>query len=375
MFFVHALHQKYGDMVRVAPNMINCNDPAMFRQIHRHSNGFEKSQWYQRFANTTDVDENHALFNMSSPRTHATRRKLMARAFSKTEIRKNWEDEIRYRIDLALDKMGKAARMHPTGEVDCQKWWMMMVADVSSKITFGESFDMLEEGVPDVPQENKYFDAISHMAEANTILAEVANLDFVVKLGIPFIQRLFKITETVLELAALTVAKSKSGTAGASNIFTGIIAEAEKSNSRLSDLVLSREARSLIIAGTDTTAIPMSFILFRVLSQPQLRDDLVAELTQQKERKDRFSDEELEKLPLLNATIQETLRLHGPLPSSLPRVPPPGGATVGGVYVPDSAVVTTQAWSLHRHPRIWQNPDEYAVQISSDGASELTFFV
>ncbi|KAF4535881.1 Cytochrome p450 protein [Lasiodiplodia theobromae] len=237
-----------------------------------------------RFANTTGVDENHALFNMSSPTTHAARRKLMARAFSKTEIRKNWEDEIRHKIDLALDKMGKAAHMHPTGEVDCQKWWMMMAADVSSKITFGESFDMLQEGVPDVPQENKYIDAISHTAEANTILAEVPNLDFVARLRIPFIQRLFKITDTVLELAALNVAKSKSGTAGAGNIFTGIIAEAEKSNSRLSNLVLGREARSLIIAGTDTTAITMPFIVCRVLSQPQLRDDLIAELTQQKER-------------------------------------------------------------------------------------------
>lgn len=197
------------------------------------------------------------------------------------------------------------------------------------------------------------------MAEANTLLAEVPSLDLVKRFRIPAIERLFAITESVLELAASTVARSRqNGTAGAGNIFTGILAEAEKSQSQLSDLVLSREARSLIIAGTDTTAITLTFILWCILARPQLRDNLIAELRPLQERENGFSDEELEKLPLLNAVIQETLRLYGSVPGSLPRKPPRGGTSVGGIYIPDSAVICSQAWSLHRNPRVWTKPDE-----------------
>lgn len=155
MYFVHALHQKYGELVRIAPRAIDCSDPTIFREVHRHGNGFEKSDWYQRFANFTDAEENHPMFTMSDSKVHAARRKMMARAFSKTEIRKNWEDEIKVKVDLAIKLMGEEASAQPFRQIDCQKWWLMMAADVGSRITFGESFDLLKAGVSNTTRKKR----------------------------------------------------------------------------------------------------------------------------------------------------------------------------------------------------------------------------
>ncbi|EKG21352.1 Cytochrome P450 [Macrophomina phaseolina MS6] len=112
-----------------------------------------------------------------------------------------------------------------------------------------------------------------------------------------------------MEFARKAVTNSRQrGTAGAGNIFTGILAEAEKSESTVSDLVLEREARSLIVAGTDTTALSLTFLVWSVLSRPELHRDLLSELREAESNcvADEcggagFSDEQLEQLPLLTA--------------------------------------------------------------------------
>lgn len=40
-------------------------------------------------------------------------------------------------------------------------------------------------------------------------------------------------------------------------------------------------------------------------------------------------------LPLLDAIINEALRLHPAAPASLPRETPSGGRTLNGVYIPE----------------------------------------
>ncbi|EKG12680.1 Cytochrome P450, partial [Macrophomina phaseolina MS6] len=335
----------------------------MFREVHRHGNGFRKSNWYKLFAGYYDANEgNYSLFLLTDPKLHAIRRKLMARAFSKSEIRKNWEEEIKRKVEFAVTRMQQDASADPNGEVDIQKWWVLMAADVSSMITFGESFNSLQAGEKDI-----FLEAIERIGKINGICAEFPILNALKNVPLPFVRKFFSIQSSAMEFANRTVENSrKHGTTGAGNIFTGILAEAEKSESYLSDIVLTREARSLIIAGTDTTAISLTFLVWCVLSRPQLHQNILDELREAKQARstsgddgmgEELSDEQLEQLPILNAAISETLRLYGAAPGALPRIPVQGGVTIGGLYVPDSVTVSTQAWSLHRHPGLWENPE------------------
>lgn len=301
IFFVDKLHRHYGDMVVIAPDQVNCNSPSMLREIHRHGNGFRKTRWYVKFGGFPDVDERQSVFTILDTVIHAARRKLMGRAFSKSEIRKHWEKAIKGKVDFAVKQMGAAADIHPDGEVDVQKWWTLMTADVSSMVSFGQPFDLLSMGevstqkdpqkgaegrargrtsmLTALAQKNDYLRAVEAISKVDGILAELPLLELLKYVPIPALQRLFSIHDSVGEFAATTASNSVKQAAGdTGSIFSRILAEGEKSGNQLSDLMMGREARSLIIAGTDTTAITLTYLVWAVLSQPQLHQDLLAEL-------------------------------------------------------------------------------------------------
>lgn len=109
------------------------------------------------------------------------------------------------------------------------------------------------------------------------------------------------------------------------------------------------------IAGTDTTAVTLTYLVWLVLSRPKLQAQLEAEAST---LQDDFREPDVEKLPLLNAVISETLRLHTAAPGGLPRVVPANGATMGGISIPAGTIVTTQAYTYHRDPNLFPNPHE-----------------
>lgn len=115
------------------------------------------------------------------------------------------------------------------------------------------------------------------------------------------------------------------------------------------------ESTSLIFAGSGTTANTLTFLSYAVLSRPTLQQALEEEVAQLAEG---FTDADLEQLPLLNAVINETLRLFCAVPGSLPRVVPAGGITLGGYFIPEGTTVSTQAFTLHRDESLWDNAEE-----------------
>lgn len=140
-----------------------------------------------------------------------------------------------------------------------------------------------------------------------------------------------------------------------SNLMATILSEADKESNNLDDMDIRTESTSLIFAGSGTTANTMTFLCWQVLQRPQLQKELEAEVTGVSED---FTDADLEALPLLNAVIQETLRLYCAVPGSLPRVAPPGGATINGYYIPEGTVCSTQAYTVHRDPIAYERPTE-----------------
>ena len=147
-------------------------------------------------------------------------------------------------------------------------------------------------------------------------------------------------------------------TSSVKNLFANVLAQAEKSEGGLTDEEIFVEAGSFCIAGTDTTGNTLTYLIWAVLKQPELQKALQEEVGGVKEP---LSDVELAKLPVLNAVIAETLRLYGAAPGALLRVAPPEGAVLGGYTVPGGTVVSTQAWSLHRDPELFPDPEKYTT--------------
>ncbi|CAJ2505237.1 Uu.00g126310.m01.CDS01 [Anthostomella pinea] len=96
-----------------------------------------------------------------------------------------------------------------------------------------------------------------------------------------------------------------------------------------------------MIAGSDTTSITLSAILYYLLKNTsayqRLRDEVDStgkELT--------FA--QAQNLPYLQAVIKEALRLHPATGLPLERVVPSGGATIAGVFFPKGCIVGINTW-------------------------------
>lgn len=140
MYYVHELHERYGPYVRISPTEVAVSDPESFIRIHKVSSGFTKADWYNEFVGF----ERSTLFTMVDAKDHGARRRLMARAFSKTYLRQHWESVVREKTRLSLTKLVEESQ--EGGKADLLKWWTLMATDVATHLMFGESFHMIEQG-------------------------------------------------------------------------------------------------------------------------------------------------------------------------------------------------------------------------------------
>lgn len=185
------------------------------------------------------------------------------------------------------------------------------------------------------------------------IMVEMPLLRLLRFVPITAVQEMFNANDYIIKGAGRAVEMARSRT-GEANIFAKVIEDCEKDGEgHIDDMDVRIEAMNVIIAGTDTTGVTLTYLVWAVLQRPDLQRELEEEVAA---LADGFKENDLIALPLLNAVIEETLRLYGAAPSSLPRVVPQGGTDFAGHYIREGTTVSTQAYTLHRDPNIWSDP-------------------
>jgi len=178
------------------------------------------------------------------------------------------------------------------------------------------------------------------------------------RIPLPLMQRFFNGYSTVLRYGSKAIDNAKATAASSRNIFAGLIAQSDgvgQEQPSLSKLDVICEAANLIVAGSDTTAVSLTYLVWAVLRHPDVQSALEDEVSSLPAD---FSEGDLEQLTLLEAVIRETLRLYGAAPGSLPRRVPPGGCTVAGLFMPQDTIVSTQSYTLHRNPSTFPNSNQ-----------------
>lgn len=348
--YVQALHQKYGPIVRIAPNEIAISDPAASKEIHSVASRFLKVH--------VDIGPVPNIFSMTDPKQHNLRRRLYNKGFSQASLRTHWEPLVRDVIRSGVSKIKQDAQ---NSTADIFKWWMLTSNDIICLMTIGEGFGMLERG------EKNYhiLTAVElHLGLAVNQFSSLLNyFGQLLSHVSPELDKIFSVGRRLYGYGTMAVQNVRAEKdANAHRTFFARAAEdakAEKArgakgSEELSDAEICVDAAGFQLAGSDTVAITLTFLLWCVLDRPALRKELEQEVAGMSGD---VTDAACEKLPLLNAVIDETLRLHGAAPTALRRVVPAGGTTLCGYRIPDTAIVATQAYSLHRNPEVWEDPE------------------
>jgi cytochrome P450 len=138
----------------------------------------------------------------------------------------------------------------------------------------------------------------------------------------------------------------------------------------LSDSEIRDECLTLLIAGYETVATGMGWMLYLLSQRPELRHALRQEV-QLASGGQQPTAEQVAHLPLLNQVIHESFRLYPP--SWLVTRRALADDVVLGYRLPAGALVAISPYVLHRHPAFWPHPERFDLgRWTAEGESHHT---
>ena len=135
----------------------------------------------------------------------------------------------------------------------------------------------------------------------------------------------------------------------AQNPDTGI----EMSDNEVRDNIVT-----FIGAGHETTANSLTWALYLLSQSPDWRARVETEIDSAKGRPPQPFDAEA--YPVLRAVLEEAMRLYPPA-AVLSRAAVQADI-VGGITIPAGTIVTISPYLVHRHKRLWDDPDQFDPQ-------------
>lgn len=127
------------------------------------------------------------------------------------------------------------------------------------------------------------------------------------------------------------------------------------------------EAVTLLLAGHETTALAIMYLMYVLAMHPEVRTRLQAEIDQQLgERPPTMAD--LSQLPYLDAVCKETLRLFPPAPIFGREVAVP--IELAGFGLPRGAQVHISPFAIQRDARYFKDPEDFRPERWLDGSTD-----
>jgi cytochrome P450 len=138
-FDILKMHQRYGDIVRIAPDELAFSHPDAWQDIMGHKKGqaeFSKATWFYR-----PVEDHSAHVVNENREQHGRLRRQMAHGFSEKAMR-DQEPLIRGYVDLLLDRLHDFCTTR--SPVVISDWYNYTTFDIIGDLAFGEPFGCLQ---------------------------------------------------------------------------------------------------------------------------------------------------------------------------------------------------------------------------------------
>ena len=362
---IHAAHQKYGPVIRVAPNELSFSNPVVARQIYTSKNYVKEKTFYD---SKTIYDKTH-LFAHRDVEAHSARRKMLSKGFSRASLN-DFEQQLAQKVQHMFDQWSKQAA--DGFSVNAFMWSHMLGFDTIYQLMFGEDLRIVETGTPHITQ--SYMRSWRPTFKYKQIFPSMAFWGCYIPGGVG---DLFRDVKTWKQISIAHI-KARRASGKITPYLSQVIDSEDKSLGRpLTDSELAEESMGGMIGGSGTTGNAFTYLLWACLQDPRVVNALQTEID------DAFPDLILtrknvppylvtSKLPYLQATIKETLRLYPTICATLPRTVI-ADVTLEGTFVPKGVVVGMQNYTIHRDPTAFPDPESFKPErwLVKDGNEKL----
>ncbi|KAH8807907.1 cytochrome P450 [Xylogone sp. PMI_703] len=346
------LHKKYGPIVRIGPNDYSIDDPKAIKTIYGHGTEFTKGPWYIASGGVDPHITN--LFVERDPHRHASDRRKVASLYSTTHLMSMEEPVVQCieNLEAALDRFATSGV-----SFNMQHWLQRFAFDCISIITLAKSFGFLtgENDPTNVFHAlHTYLVYCTHVGifnEFHQIAYRLLGL-LSAKSGLGWISSF-----TIKQVEQRMREDEEKGGNETNDDFLAKALRLHKANP---DKVTFGDVLCVCItnigAGSDTTSVSLSGIMYGLIKNPEAMKKLRAEIDEKAaagELSHPIRFQESQKMPYLQACIKEGLRLHPATGLPMGRVVPKGGATISDVFFPENTIVGMNSWVAHYNKSVF----------------------
>ncbi|KAL4878977.1 cytochrome P450 [Aspergillus karnatakaensis] len=374
---IQALHERYGPIIRIAPNEVTFAHPDAYADIfqprpeHGQQQFLKDPLWWARQPGHPD-----SLLSVISPEKHAVMRRVLSKGFTARALREQ-EVFIQKYVnllvaqlqDLVLESESKIKRKGKSAQVNMTPWFNYTTFDIFGDLGFGEPFDCL--------QHSRYHSWIALLFDSVKAAGFVIStryyplLEFVLLRCVPASMR--KVQRDHYQQIVDKVDRRLGWEVQRPDLMSHVIGEEGELGLDIGELYAT--FMILTTAGSETTATALTgtmnyLVNYNRGSLRRLEEEIRGAFTSLES----ITLDALRDLPFLNAVIHEGLRLCPPVPWVLPRIVPEGGSRICGRWIPGGTPVSIQAYTLNRSPTLFHRstcflPERWLTSSTSDSTS------
>lgn len=339
------LYNKYGPFVRVGSSDLMIAHPLAVPAVHGAQSKCRKASWY-------DEDwPRQSIHTSRNHQFHSDRRRVWSQSFSDKALRE-YEGRIAIYNKALMQRLGEYGGC----PVNAAKWFAYYSYDVMGDLAFNKDFGMLKSG-------EQHF-AIELLDEAMGVQGlKLPTWIFRMLIAIPGLTKQYWrfIQYCDSQLDAKMASEEKSFDKPPS-LMNPLLAHTGHNPSPQDLLTLQADSRTIIVAGSDTTAASLSHIFYLLAWHPAHVIKLRRELLPLMNSDGTFTHQKIYRADHLNAVINEALRLYPDPPTAIVRKTPPEGILVDGTHIPGNINVWTPQYVIARSEVAYERPYEFVPE-------------
>ncbi|KAL4980009.1 cytochrome P450 [Aspergillus desertorum] len=390
------LHKKHP-VLRTGPNALSYGDVRAIKDIYGHNTRCGKDPSY-----IISAGSHYHLADVIDRADHSRKRKVLSSAYALKNL-ETWEHKVSDKIARLVKHFDSVCTAPlPAGleepdpadlTVDFRAWTNFFSLDAIVDIGLSEKLGFLDQGNDMCTAERK--DGTTYRASLRDALYPNArkqslllwNYDWYPIINrwvniIPYFARMQKSSDTWEDIVwhhAMQRRRRYEAGEKLDDFFSALMEDKVGHPLDLEWGEVCAEINIMMNAGSVTTAIAITNVMYQLLRNPQCLATLREEIDSVYDSEDEVvaSYDKVKHLPYLRACLDESLRIYPPTSHGLPRQTPPEGMEILGQWVPGNTTVSMSAYVAHRDETVFPQAHLYKPErwLGEEGKALQPYFV
>ncbi|KAK7513101.1 isotrichodermin C-15 hydroxylase [Phyllosticta citriasiana] len=358
---VNDAHERYGEVVRVAPNELSfIAGETAWQEIYGFRGG--KKEEFGKDLQYFPKAVNGVRSILSANRQdHSRVRRVFSNAFSEKALR-DQEPLIQRHVGLLMRRLHEKTE---NGEpLDIVRYYNFATFDIVGDLIFGEGFGCLEND-----DYHSYVATVLGNLKAVAIRTALRYYYLVEKFYMMFMPK-DTINKTVEHFnnARAKVTKRLNTETDRPDFIT--LVQKQPESKAVTRDELDANAGVFLTAGSETTATTLSGTTYLLLNNPEKMKKVVKEVRETFRSSNDITIEAVQHLPYLLAVLTEGMRCYPPVATGFPRSVPEGGGQVSGYFVPGHTTIYVSQYPTYHSKRNFVEPNSFIPERWLDDADE-----